>query len=146
MSARKRQSDIDKASRSAKRPRSLKNKNGSASEGNSDVDVIDENPVQYGDNNEQPAKMIEEMLKKYSLDPGQLLIAGLIDWEIPDPKLLKKHSKVPQTLLTFNKFTTEKYLYIASSASAMHNILINMNHKAMSFGSYLNRFLVISSV
>lgn len=106
----------------------------------SDVgDVIDDSAVEDVEvliqNDEVPTKLPEELLKTYDRDPGQLMIAGMVTWELSgrrDPK--GKVTKVRPNLYTFNRFTEEKYRLIVSGCSAAHSILVNMDRKAMSFG------------
>lgn len=92
-------------------------------------------------NDEIPGKLPEELLKTYDRDPGQLMIAGMVTWELSgrrDPK--GKVVKVRPNLYVFNRFTDAKYRLIVSGCSSAHSILVNMDRKAMSFGKFLFYF------
>lgn len=89
-------------------------------------------------NDEIPGKLPEELLKTYDRDPGQLMIAGMVTWELSgrrDPK--GKVLKIRPNLYVFNRFTEGKYRLIVSGCSSAHSILVNMDRKAMSFGKFL---------
>ncbi|KAG4080625.1 hypothetical protein HA402_013155 [Bradysia odoriphaga] len=104
-------------------------------------DTIDDD-VKTGDdieviimNDEVPSKLPEELLKTYDRDPGKLMIAGMVTWDLTgrrDPK--GKVTKIRPNLYVFNRFTDEKYRLIVSGCSSAHSILVNMDRKAMSFG------------
>lgn len=104
-------------------------------------DVMDDSAVEDVEvliqNDEVPTKLPEELLKTYDRDPGQLMIAGMVTWELSgrrDPK--GKVTKIRPNLYTFNRFTEEKYRLIVSGCSSAHSILVNMDRKAMSFGEF----------
>lgn len=82
---------------------------------------------------EVPTKLPEELLKTYDRDPGQLMVAGMVCWEMTG-RSKKPASKVRPNLYNFSRFTEEKYRLIVSGCSAAHSVLVNMDRKAMSFG------------
>lgn len=60
-------------------------------------------------NDEVPTKLPEELLKTYDRDPGKLMIAGMVTWDLTgrrDPK--GKVTKIRPNLYVFNRFTDEK--------------------------------------
>lgn len=58
---------------------------------------------------ETPNKLPEELLATYDKEPGQLLISGLVTWELTGRKDKKnKTSKIRPNLWSFNRFTDEK--------------------------------------
>ena len=60
-------------------------------------------------NDEAPVKLPEELLKTYDRDPGKLMIAGMVTWELSgrrDPK--GKVTNIRPNLYVFNRFTDEK--------------------------------------
>lgn len=60
-------------------------------------------------NDEIPTKLPEELLKTYDRDPGKLMVAGMVTWDLTgrrDPK--GKVTKIRPNLYVFNRFTDEK--------------------------------------
>lgn len=66
---------------------------------------------------EKPNKLPEELLATYDKEPGQLMIAGQVTWELVGRKDKKnKTSKIRPNLWSFNRFTEEKVMrFILSS-------------------------------
>lgn len=84
---------------------------------------------------EAPSKLPEELLKTYDRDPGQLMVAGMVTWDLSGRRVQKdQQSKVRPNLYVFHRFTEEKYRLIVSGCSSAHSVLVNMDRKAMSFG------------
>lgn len=111
------------------------------SDGNDDLDGPSGQPDEvlipgHGEDFEPPSKLPEDLLHTYDKEPGYLLLAGMITWEMVarrdtgKPKL----SKVRPNLTSFHRFTDEKYRLVTSSCSSAHTLLVNMDRKAMSFG------------
>lgn len=62
-----------------------------------------------GESGDTDSKLPEELLKTYDREPGKLMIAGLVTWELTgrrDPK--GKVTKIRPNLYVFNRFTDEK--------------------------------------
>lgn len=84
---------------------------------------------------ETETKLPEDLLKTYDRDPGKLMIAGMVTWELTgrrDPK--GKVTNIRPNLYVFHRFTDEKYRLIVSGCTSAHSILVNMDRKALSFG------------
>lgn len=84
---------------------------------------------------EVPSKLPEDLLATYDRDPGQLMVAGMVTWEMSGRRVTKdQQTKNRPNLYVFHRFTEEKYRSIVSGCCSAHNILVNMDRKAMSFG------------
>lgn len=82
-----------------------------------------------------PSKLPEELLATYDRDPGQLMIAGMVTWEMSGKRLNKdQQSKVRPNLYIFHRFTEDKYRSVFSGCASAHSVLIGMDRKALSFG------------
>lgn len=74
-----------------------------------------------GDGADTNAKLPEELLKTYDREPGKLMIAGMVTWELTgrrDPK--GKVTNIRPNLYVFHRFTNETvriifYVNIASN-------------------------------
>ncbi|XP_036320932.1 protein RCC2 homolog isoform X4 [Rhagoletis pomonella] len=86
------------------------------------------------DNLEPPSKLPEELLTSFDKTPGQMLIAGMVTWDLTGKRDRKNVVKVRPNLFNFHRFTDEKYRYCASGPSSAHTLLINMGRKAIAFG------------
>ncbi|XP_055644647.1 protein RCC2 homolog [Toxorhynchites rutilus septentrionalis] len=77
----------------------------------------------------------EELLKTYDKEPGRLMIAGMITWDMTGRKAPAKGvTKIRPNLYTFQRFTSEMYRSAISGSSSAHSVLINMDRKALTFG------------
>lgn len=77
---------------------------GNGSSSGKNVEVLIESP----DGDE---KLPEELLKTFDREPGKLMIAGMVTWELTgrrDPK--GKVTKIRPNLYVFNRFTDEKVI------------------------------------
>ncbi|XP_067622064.1 protein RCC2 homolog isoform X2 [Eurosta solidaginis] len=81
-----------------------------------------------------PTKLPEDLLASLDKSPGQLLISGMVTWDLTGKRDRKNVAKVRPNLYNFHRFTDEKYRYCASSPTSAHTLLINMARKAISFG------------
>jgi alpha-tubulin suppressor-like RCC1 family protein len=87
-------------------------------------------------NDDDPNQRLpEELLHTFDKEPGKLLIAGMVTWEMtgrrPDSKGI---TKIRPNLYYFNRFTDEKYRLAVSGSASAHSVLIDMNRKALTFG------------
>ncbi|XP_055382025.1 protein RCC2 homolog [Condylostylus longicornis] len=127
----KRKSDINDVN-NGKRNRKSKDEeeeSDRSENGNSHVEVLI--PSDELDNT---SKLPEDLLKTYEKGSGQLLIAGMVTWDLVGKRDAKKVAKVRPNLYSFNKFTDAKYKYIASGCAAAHNIVVNTEGQALTFG------------
>lgn len=77
----------------------------------------------------------EELLKTFDKEPGKLLIAGMVTWDMVGRKSTTKGvCKIRPNLYTFHRFTSETYRSAVSGCSSAHSVLINMDRKALAFG------------
>lgn len=77
----------------------------------------------------------EDLLKTYDKEPGKLLVAGMITWDMTGRKSTAKQvTKMRPNLYTFHRFTSEKYRSAVSGSSSAHSVLINMARKPLAFG------------
>lgn len=77
----------------------------------------------------------DQLLKTFDKDPGRLLIAGMVTWDMTGRKASPKGvAKIRPNLYTFHRFTTDLYRLAVSGCSSAHSVLINMDRKALSFG------------
>lgn len=80
-------------------------------------------------------KLPEELLASRDREPGHLLIAGMITWDIVGKRADAKGGvKIRPNLWHFHRFGDEKYRRIVSGCASAHNILVNMDRKVMTFG------------
>lgn len=79
-------------------------------------------------------KLPAGLLDTFDKGSGQMLIAGMVTWDLTGKRDRKNVVKVRPNLYSFHRFTNEKYRYCASGSSAAHTILINMDRKALAFG------------
>lgn len=101
-------------------------------------DYEDETPKQQNEiliPSEPPKKLPDELLATFDKEPGKLLIAGMVTWDMVGKRNdTKGISKVRPNLYYFNRFTDEKYRLAVSGCSSAHSVLINMDRKALTFG------------
>lgn len=80
-------------------------------------------------------KLPEELLASRDREPGQLLIAGMVTWDLVGKKSDTKGGiKIRPNLYYFNRFTEEKYRLAVSGSCSAHSVLITMDRKALTFG------------
>lgn len=94
--------------------------NGSSS-GKDNVEVL----IESSDGDE---KLPEELLTTFDRDPGKLMIAGMVTWELTgrrDPK--GKVTKVRPNLYVFHRFTDEKVSKgaINTNRTSLNSLLLN---------------------
>ncbi|XP_059612873.1 protein RCC2 homolog [Phlebotomus argentipes] len=84
---------------------------------------------------EPTVKLPAELLQTLDKEPGQLMIAGFVTWDLTGRRDTKnKTLKVRPNLYVFHRFTKEKYRLAVSGCAAAHSILINMDRKALAIG------------
>ncbi|XP_058454616.1 protein RCC2 homolog [Malaya genurostris] len=77
----------------------------------------------------------KELLKTYDKEPGQLLISGMITWDITGRKTGPKGiTKIRPNLYSFHRFTSDMYRSAVSGCNSAHSVLINMERKVLTFG------------
>ncbi|XP_054743732.1 protein RCC2 homolog [Anastrepha obliqua] len=86
------------------------------------------------DDLDPPSKLPDDLLTSLEKTPGQMLIAGMVTWDLTGKRDRKNVVKVRPNLYNFHRFTDEKYRYCASGCSSAHTLLINMDRKALAFG------------
>lgn len=80
-------------------------------------------------------KLPDDLLRTYDKEPGKLLIAGMVTWDMTGRKAPAKGvTKIRPTLNSFNRFSSETYRSAVSGCSAAHSVLITMDRKALAFG------------
>lgn len=80
-------------------------------------------------------KLPAELLASRDREPGKLLIAGMVTWDLVGRKADTKGGiKIRPNLWYFNRFTDQKYRLAVSGACSAHSILITMERKALTFG------------
>lgn len=80
-------------------------------------------------------KLPAELLASRDREPGKLLIAGMVTWDLVGRKIDSKGGvKIRPNLWYFHRFTDEKYRMAVSGSCSAHSILINMDRKALTFG------------
>jgi alpha-tubulin suppressor-like RCC1 family protein len=89
--------------------------------------VVEELPIS---NEPLPA----ELLETFDKVPGKLLVAGQITWDLCGKRDPKGVAKVRPNLYSFHRFTDETYRFVTSGCVAGHNVIVNMDKKAMTFG------------
>lgn len=99
-------------------------------EGNGNSEILIHN-----DALEPLAKLPDDLLASMEREPGKLLIAGMVTWDLTGRREnAKVAAKIRPNLWHFHRFTTDKYRLAVSGCSSAHSILINMDRKALSFG------------
>jgi hypothetical protein len=82
-------------------------------------------------------KLSEELLASRDREPGQLLVAGMVTWDIVGKRADTKGGvKIRPNLWNFHRFTEEKYRRIVSGCASAHSVLINMDRKVLTFGEF----------
>jgi len=80
-------------------------------------------------------KLPEELLASRDREPGHLVVAGMVTWDIVGKRADAKGGiKIRPNLWNFHRFTDEKYRRIVSGCASAHSVLINMDRKAMTLG------------
>lgn len=80
-------------------------------------------------------KLPEDLLKTYDKEPGKLLIAGMVTWDMTGRKAPAKGvTKIRPSLNSFHRFTSDTYRSAVSGCSSAHSVLITMDRKALAFG------------
>lgn len=81
-------------------------------------------------------KLPDEILASRDREPGKLLMAGCVTWDIVGKRMdnSKGGIKIRPNLWNFHRFTDEKYRLVASGCASAHSVLINMDRKALTFG------------
>lgn len=111
-------------------------------------DDVNENgssaPVTFDERAVLP-KLPEELLASRDREPGKMLIAGMVTWDLVGKKSdAKVGTKIRPNLWYFNRFTDEKYRLARSGCSSAHSVLISMDRKALTFGEFENFLCVIN--
>lgn len=60
------------------------------------------------DNLDPPSKLPEDLLATLEKTPGQLLVAGMVTWDLTGKRDRKNVTKVRPNLYSFHRFTDEK--------------------------------------
>lgn len=82
-------------------------------------------------------KLPEELLASRDREPGQLLIAGMVTWDIVGKRADAKGGvKIRPNLWNFHRFTEEKYRRIVSGCASAHSVLVNMDRKVLTLGEF----------
>jgi hypothetical protein len=80
-------------------------------------------------------KLPEELLASRDREPGHLLVAGTVTWDIVGKRAdAKPGIKIRPNLWYFHRFGDEKYRRVISGSAAAHSVLISMDRKALTFG------------
>lgn len=80
-------------------------------------------------------RLPEELLHTFDREPGKLLIAGMVTWEMVGRRAESKGvTKIRPNLYYFNRFTDENYRLTVSGPASAHSVLITMDRKALTFG------------
>jgi len=69
------------------------------------------------DDLDPPSKLPEDLLATLEKTPGQMLIAGMVTWDLTGKRDRKNVTKVRPNLYSFHRFTEEKVSYSAQSWS-----------------------------
>ncbi|XP_044736012.1 protein RCC2 homolog [Chrysoperla carnea] len=84
---------------------------------------------------EEPTKLPEELLKTMIKPAGQLLICGLVSWELTGKLNAKKGpARVQPNLYIPHRFTDLRIRYAVSGCNAAHTVVVTEEGKAMTFG------------
>lgn len=82
-------------------------------------------------------KLPAELLASRDREPGKLLMAGMVTWDLVGKKTDTKGGiKIRPNLWYFNRFTDEKYRLARSGCASAHSVLITMDRKALTFGKF----------
>lgn len=80
-------------------------------------------------------KLPEELLASRDREPGHLVVAGMVTWDIVGKRADTKGGiKIRPNLWNFHRFTDEKYRRIVSGCASAHSVLVNMDRKALTLG------------
>lgn len=87
-------------------------------------------------------KLPDELLASRDREPGRLLIAGMVTWDLVGKKTDTKGGiKIRPNLYYFHRFTEDKYRLAVSGCTSAHSVLISMDRKALTFGKFLTNFM-----
>lgn len=82
-------------------------------------------------------KLPDELLASRDREPGKLVMAGMVTWDVVGKRAdAKPGVKIRPNLWNFHRFTDEKYRRVVSGCAAAHNVLISMDRKALTFGEF----------
>lgn len=96
---------------------------------------------------EPMAKLPEELLTSMDKEPGKLLIAGQVTWDIVGRRDNSKGGiKIRPNLYNFNRFTDETYRFIVSGCASAHSAIINMDRKVLTFGKHTEIICITKSL
>lgn len=91
-------------------------------------------------------KLPAELLASRDKEPGKLLMAGMVTWDLVGKKADGKGGiKIRPNLWYFNRFTDEKYRLARSGCVSAHSVLITMDRKALTFGEFKNKVFLYST-
>ena len=80
-------------------------------------------------------KLPEELLASRDREPGQLVMAGMVTWDIVGKRADTKGGvKIRPNLWNFHRFGEDKYRRVVSGCASAHSILVSMDRKALTFG------------
>jgi hypothetical protein len=84
-------------------------------------------------------KLPAELLASRDKEPGKLVMAGMVTWDLVGKKADTKGGiKIRPNLWYFNRFTDEKYRLAVSGCCSAHSILVTMDRKALTFGMFIS--------
>lgn len=90
-------------------------------------------------------KLPEELLASREREPGQLIVAGMVTWDIVGKRADAKGGiKIRPNLWNFHRFGEDKYRLIRSGCASAHSVLVNMDRKAMTLGEFVNNSYIVS--
>lgn len=91
-------------------------------------------------------KLPEELLASREREPGHLIVAGMVTWDIVGKRADAKGGvKIRPNLWNFHRFLPdEKYRLIRSGCASAHSVLVNMDRKAMTLGEFASNFYLVS--
>lgn len=102
--------------------------------GNGNGSAATVTPVTFDERAVLP-KLPAELLASRDKEPGKLLMAGMVTWDLTGKKSDTKGGiKIRPNLWYFHRFTDEKYRLAVSGCSSAHSIFISMDRKALSLG------------
>lgn len=86
-------------------------------------------------------KLPEELLASRDREPGKLVVAGMVTWDVVGKRAdAKAGVKIRPNLWNFHRFGDEKYRRIVSGCASAHSVLVNMDRKALTFGEFAQVF------
>lgn len=88
----------------------------------------------HGDLLDEPLPLPQELLKTLIKPAGQLLMCGLVNWELTGRRDAKTTLKLHPNLYSPTRFTNYKVRLAVSGCVSAHSVLVTEDGKAMSFG------------